>query len=755
MDFRLSKRIALFLGNLVFILFVSGCGGGGDGKDNMIIDHNFVYARFNKIANATVNLYELENNGSKSLIFTQKSLDLDDINEVGRFYSKLSSLKPDKFYIYEVVGGIEKDSDNDGIIDKNTSKNMGKARLITKGEWVEKYPDALNLTIASEILYLYAHKYFFKQSDLEKEISSLPAKILKEDIDGDGNITINDIFAFDPLKDISKLSRKFQKEKIDKTVLKIHNNDESYIDDIFNNVLTIYEKKKLKIENAFISSDNDFLYIILSPYYSSSDYYLEVLDIRNIFDVKTLSKIHFDEKIQDATILEENDKIFICFKNKIKELDISDKKNPLVKRELSISNQATIHSIKIFDKNRAFIGYYQKGEDAKLAVLDLNSFNIVNSLDIVSAHGGEPKKIFISPIRKTLFVVKNNSASEDIVIFDISDIDNPSLISFITVFGNTTDIKVSDNPYLLFLHISDLERDIIVIYDLTDLKNPISIGEDFVDYSGGSSFEGEIYFSKKENIMYSSKRDGIRAIDISNPNTPSLEKSLQLSDSVDKTVDKFLFSKDENTLFIFKNDYKNTLSYIEILDNVFDPLPKVLKSYLLNRNISDYVISEDETRGYFLTRACNYIGSFSTTLLLYDITDLFSIKLLGSYESDSYVCGEKVRVTEDKTRAYIYENFYAKLLTLDLSNELDPCLLNVFDTTDTSNLPYVYSEDKSRAYRVNPQTGDIEIYDITRPFAPKFLYEFKEEAKKDIKKGNIKFNIDDYMIEIVDEGLYK
>lgn len=754
MELGLRKRAVIVVFFIFSIFILIGCGGGGE--DDVVVDNNFIYARFNKIADATVKIYELERNGSKTLLFTQKSKNDKNFKETGRFYSRLSSLEADKFYIYEVNGGIDKDENNDGREDENVTKNRGKARLIVKGEWIENYPEALNLTIASEILYLYVHKYFFKQSELENVILSLPSKILTEDIDGDGNITINDIFAFDPLKDISKLNAKFR-DKAEAILHKIHNNDKSYAKDIFNVRLAsfFYEKN---IENSYFSKEKNLFYLI-SRFYDEKGNYLEILGMDDRLNVKKKGEIYFGEDIKGAAFSKKGDRLFLYGDHFIKEIDISDKNKPLVMREKVLPNDVFITAFSLLDDKIAFIGIYNDN-GAKLRVFDVNGFYTLKETDFSSTNNFKISKIFISSFKDIIFVLYDTYPLNTLNIFNISDLNNIYFLSSLEIPSLVTDIAESDDPYLLFVESFETNRDLIEVFDLTTLASPVSIGK-FETFFSLGSYESKLYFEKREKKLYSFTPSGIRIFDVFNPNDPKLIGYLKLVERPDgEKISNFFFSKDEKNIFIVKNfsdfyegKYKSAL---EIIDNRFDFFPSVLKTYFMEGEISDFTVSKDEKRGYVLKRNCNkFTGGYFTLFSVYDISDLFSFKLLGDYKSEEYVCGERILITEDGTKAGLYEDFYYKFITLDLTNENDPCLLNVFDTKDNSNYPYFYSEDKSRAYKGDPKNKDVEIYDVTRPFAPKFLYKFEKEAKKDIESKSIKFKIDFDKIEVVDEGLFE
>ncbi len=745
------KKIFLQISSLLFVVyFLIGCGGGGG---NSADDTRFAVALLGRLADANATIYLLEQNFTKKVIFSEKtSNDNSDIEKIGKFNAHLNSLKDEKFYIYEVKGGIDKDSDNNGIIDAVSLKNSGKIRLVSKGKWLKEYKNPIHLTIASEILYLYVHKYFYKQDELEERIRELPSKIFKEDINNDNKIDINDIFAFDPVKDIDKLYPKFKKSKIKEIVSKIHENDTTYADDIFNPDINSITQNR-EIVKILLSKDNKTLFAVenSSKFSVDKSYQVKIFDIANPLNISLMAKVDINGSVaNDFALCNDEKKIYIADTEGLNIFDISDLSSIRKKEKIYING--VCYSINLSkDAKVAYLDYYADKKH-KLAVIKFRDDfppQIVKYLDITASYEDFQKSL-LAKKGDVLYICEGSGLQSDIFVLDIANADNPSIIGSIKVAGKVSNLLLSQDERKLFVNVvyGGLKPtgDELLIYDVTMFSNPVEIGK-FKDLKANYNFKGSLELSKDGNLIYSSALNKIRVIDIKDINRPILKAIIGDIGN----IKDFVLSSDNSKIYISSND-----NNISVLDNLFDHTPAILKRYFFENEIKDIVLSNTQERGYFLVRSCNYyIGGYHSKLMIYDIKDLFSMKFISEYESPDYTCGEKVRITDDHTRAYIYEDFYKKLLTVDLSYEIDPCLLNRYDTKDTTNLPFVYSEDKSRAYKRDPKSGNIEIYDITHPFNPVYLYEFNETPKRDVRGGKIVFEKNYDKIDITDKAMFE
>ena len=122
---------------IIFLLF-TGCGSShkknaqnSNNKNETVLNHN-AKSYFGILANATVNIYELSE-GSKQLIFTERTTSGETLKKIGNFDSHIQDFDQNKYYQYEVFDGENWDIDHNGIKDNTATKNHYLYRTIYKG----------------------------------------------------------------------------------------------------------------------------------------------------------------------------------------------------------------------------------------------------------------------------------------------------------------------------------------------------------------------------------------------------------------------------------------------------------------------------------------------------------------------------------------------------------------------------------------------------------------------------------------------
>jgi len=121
--------------------------------------------------NAQVEIYKIEDNGTKTLKFTETTNAGGSYADIGRFYSHRLELEKDHFYLYKVSGGEEYDKNKDGIIDTSLTPNLGTLHAIVKGEWVRKLDTQMSINLMSDIFYLWLKDELDKNQMVSVEYS--------------------------------------------------------------------------------------------------------------------------------------------------------------------------------------------------------------------------------------------------------------------------------------------------------------------------------------------------------------------------------------------------------------------------------------------------------------------------------------------------------------------------------------------------------------------------------------------------------
>ena len=157
-------------------------------------------AQLGRLKGATVKLFHLNlQRMERELITTEKTNSTGDLNIIGNFNLNSDFLEDDDFYIYEVSLGVDIDSDDNEIIDKEESKNRGKMRLIAKGSWIKNANYKIRVTPLSEMIYLYIEKENFK--NIKEKLTQYAKILLNQSLNGDRVIDGKDIIIFNPTQD--------------------------------------------------------------------------------------------------------------------------------------------------------------------------------------------------------------------------------------------------------------------------------------------------------------------------------------------------------------------------------------------------------------------------------------------------------------------------------------------------------------------------------------------------------------------------
>jgi len=119
------------------------------------------HARFGYLADADadVKIYKIEQNGTKVLKWQESSSKNKDLNATGVFYAHGCELEQNTDYLYEVTGGKNWDTDNNGFKDENATQNHTKTRAIVSRDDILDNKGRFHITLVSELLYENVAKY--------------------------------------------------------------------------------------------------------------------------------------------------------------------------------------------------------------------------------------------------------------------------------------------------------------------------------------------------------------------------------------------------------------------------------------------------------------------------------------------------------------------------------------------------------------------------------------------------------------------
>ncbi len=210
-------------------------------------------AQLGVMANAKVDLSVWSEEENRWVILaTEMTSTGKTLAEIGNFDAHRELLEGEKRYLYTVTGGEDWDVEDDGVLNRSFTPNLGSFHLMAQGE-ILKQSTTLNVTMVSEILYQ-------KQiADQTTATALLIAELLAEDIGGDGDIDMLDILSYNPIEDKDKLTRTYQ-EQLDVIVDNIlHGRAWNYQAVLFVVPPKTYPKNESGIQEALDAGDYDYV----------------------------------------------------------------------------------------------------------------------------------------------------------------------------------------------------------------------------------------------------------------------------------------------------------------------------------------------------------------------------------------------------------------------------------------------------------------------------------------------------------------
>jgi len=179
-------------------------------------------AQLGNLADATVEIYKVEDDGSLTLLWTETTSSGQTLEEIGKFNTHANELEDDTLYLYKVIGGQDWDADDDGVMDDSPTENKGKIRLIAKGSDIKQAGEDLKVSFVSEIVYEKVAKYLkynYDKATFEQKLAEVIQPVV-DDINGDGVVNILDVALFDPVehKDRLKGIYTYKKQEIIETI---------------------------------------------------------------------------------------------------------------------------------------------------------------------------------------------------------------------------------------------------------------------------------------------------------------------------------------------------------------------------------------------------------------------------------------------------------------------------------------------------------------------------------------------------------
>ncbi|WP_207064015.1 S8 family serine peptidase [Motiliproteus sp. SC1-56] len=200
----LIRRISCVSALAALLVGCGGAGGGGGGgssasltgADTTAVEPNRVV--LGPLSGATVRAYHLEQPETviEGPLLTSQSL--TSLTRAGSFHLALDGVPDDAWILVKATGGQDIDANDDGVLDAAPTANTGTIHALAKAaDWRK---GGTNVTLLSDIAWLYAQDVAEDSQALEQRMNSVAANLLREDLNNDGVINRRDIDAFAPVQ---------------------------------------------------------------------------------------------------------------------------------------------------------------------------------------------------------------------------------------------------------------------------------------------------------------------------------------------------------------------------------------------------------------------------------------------------------------------------------------------------------------------------------------------------------------------------
>lgn len=407
------KNLLVGMLSALTIFSLSGCGGGGGGgggttpttpttPSNELADEYQGFAKLGSLSGATVKIYKINSDGTKEIKWIETTIDSRDLATSGAFNSHFKDFGyPSAYYLYEVSGGVDIDSDNDGVVDTNPKTNTGTMRAIVYSDDFKSYLDnELKITLLSEIVYQRVEDAISNDNfKLSTYLDNEAKYVLEKDINLDGKIDYDDVLSFNPVADADKVTQSFKDTNYDSytNLLRYNSLDINPVTNLnitpnsfsMNNTSLSYQN----LTNIAFSSDYMQLYTNLG--YTTSSSVFAIKDLTN--DTKTFVTHNGISNNNFGITINSNDTkayfVSLDYTTKDNFLVIIDLLTKSLDRYITFNEDTTINSNVILVNNKAFVAT-NKGlaqidlADYSISYLDTNISNhLVMSKDGKSIYG--------------------------------------------------------------------------------------------------------------------------------------------------------------------------------------------------------------------------------------------------------------------------------------------------------------------------------------------------------------------------------
>jgi len=643
----------------------------------------FASAQLGNLANAKAYIYKIDNSGNKHLIYQQNTSDGYELDKIGNFDTHADNIDKNALYLFEIDGGKDWDSNDNGIKDSSATTNSGTIRAYATGQEIIDAKNGFKVTLISELLYeamAKDFKYSFNLQNFKTTLNQKANTILKNDIDGSGDINNLDIITFNPLQNQNDLNDKY-KASYTKNVELIHDaklpilNSSSSISNLstkdFARFITL-SKDKTK---AFIADGNKGL---------------SVADVRDNSKPELILNIKTPGFARAVALNSAEDTVYIA------DSDSGLQIVSLITKSIigSVDLNGTARALALDETNDKI---YVATDTAGVKIVDISDPSNPTILDTIDTKD-KAYGVALSQDKSKLFIADNKTG---IIIVNLSD---KTTLGTLKIYrGYARGITLSNNENYAFIAAGYKGLTIANISDPTDIK--------YISSVKLQDLAREVKLSSDEKKAYVADTKGnIQVIDLSNINSPKIINNISTpyrSYSLELGSDNIAY-------------VATGTNGLEILD-----LQSFTNPAILGNIKSEYKAYAVKLKGNYAYIAQGYKG-----LQVVDISDKFNPTQFGKVDTSGFA----VDLAIESNTAYVADG-YKGLQVVDISSPDSPTLLNRVDSNDFTNS--VKLIDNTNYIIVSDGDGGVKVLDKSDLSE---ISHYPTDANETIKAGTITLN---------------
>jgi len=619
----------------------------------------FANARLGVLADATVKFYQFQNDGNRTLLFQEKSSKDFTLEGSGKFDTYADKLETDKLYLIEISGGVDYDSNNNGIKESNITINSGKIRAIVTKDEIINLAQKLNITGISELIYeelLPTIKHHFSKASILEGRAKF-AKEIVGDINEDGTIDYSDVLLFDPTKDQSKLQGA------------LYNN--------YNRIADAIRVGKLAILNidpeiAHIQTYN-FARNITFNRERSQIFIADGMSGITIIDNATMSVVgNFKTKDFARHIALSSDEKLAYVADSKAGLTVFD----LVAKKI-VSNTPTYDTNTSGDHDARFIVLSQDGTKLYLAASE--SGVLIYSLE----NPKEPQLIGQYDTPDVAYNIKLSNDEKRLFIADgksgliAVDCDNNSTLGTFDTYGSANSVTLSQDETKAY--IADGYKGMVI----ADISDPSNMG--YLGHIDTPDFASAITLNSDESKAYiADRKSNIQIVDLSG-------EKLRIIQSIQTPYRTYAIELTPNESYLYAATGTNGLEIIAT--------KKFTNPFIINHIQSAYKSYRVTLKDDFL-----YSTEGKAGLQIVNIANKSNLQIITDFNTDGFT----LDIAINGSKAYLADG-YKGIKKVDISDSSNPEIIGTYDTDGFTSSLQLHPQNK--VLIISDGTKGIKLFD--------------------------------------------